>query len=459
MVFSSLLFLFRFLPIALLIYYLMPRKGKNFALLVLSMIFYAWGEVRYLPIMVVSILVDYFCGQGIKRWGQKPALRRMFLIFSMVLNLGMLFFFKYTNFFLENISAITGLALPQLSLTLPLGISFYTFQTMSYTIDVYRGKVEAEDNIIDFGAFVVLFPQLIAGPIVKYSDVAYELKHRQMETGRMAEGVRLFIMGLASKVLIANNVGALWTEIEGLSMTDISTPLAWLGALAFSLQIYFDFSGYSLMAIGLGKLLGFDFPQNFNYPYISPSITDFWRRWHMTLSSWFREYLYIPLGGNREGQWKTYRNMLIVWAATGFWHGASWNFVLWGLFFFVMLVLEKAWLAPHMARHQGISRVWVLFLLLCSWMLFAITDLGRLGEYFTRMFVPQGGGNWLYYLRNYGVSLVLGCVLSVPVLKKFYDKWLCRHRWIETVLLGGLLTLSVAYLVDATYNPFLYFRF
>ncbi|MDD6033390.1 MAG: MBOAT family protein, partial [Oscillospiraceae bacterium] len=355
--------------------------------------------------------------------------------------------------------ALTGLELPRLSLTLPLGISFYTFQTMSYTIDVYRGKVQPEHNIIDFGAFVVLFPQLIAGPIVKYSDVARELKERKFTADTLTEGVRLFIMGLGSKVLIANNVGALWTEIEGMEIAAISTPLAWLGALAFSLQIYFDFSGYSLMAIGLGRMLGFHFPQNFNYPYTAVSITDFWRRWHMTLSSWFREYLYFPLGGSREGKWKTYRNLLIVWAATGFWHGASWNFVLWGLFFFVMLVLEKAFLGKYMEQHRVVSRIWVLFLLMVSWMLFAITDLGRLGAYFTRMFLPAGGGSWLYYLRNYGVSLLLGCILSVPVLKKLYDRFLCRHKWLETALLFCVLALSTAYLVDATYNPFLYFRF
>ncbi|MBQ4051000.1 MAG: MBOAT family protein, partial [Oscillospiraceae bacterium] len=285
MVFSSIMFLFRFLPIAFLIYYIVPKRFKNLVLLVASLIFYAWGEVKYLPIMFASILVDYGCGQGIKRYGQNPKLRKMFLIFSMVFNLGMLLFFKYTNFFMDNIGGILGTELPHLGLTLPLGISFYTFQTMSYTIDVYRGNVEAEDNIIDFGAFVVLFPQLIAGPIVKYTDVAKELKERTITLDQINHGVRLFIMGVGSKVLIANNVGALWTEVEGMAVADISSPLAWLGALAFSLQIYFDFSGYSLMAIGLGHMLGFRFPQNFNYPYMSTSITEFWRRWHMTLGS------------------------------------------------------------------------------------------------------------------------------------------------------------------------------
>ncbi len=459
MVFSSLLFLFRFLPVCLLAYYLAPKRLKNLVLMLASLFFYAWGEVRYLPIMLASILVDYGCGQGLKRFPENKAMRRFFLGLSMFFNLGMLFFFKYTNFFLENIGALTGLSFPQMGLTLPLGISFYTFQTMSYTIDVYLKKVEPEDNIIDFGAFVVLFPQLIAGPIVKYSDVAKELKSRRLTPDGLTEGVRLFIMGLGSKVLIANNVGALWTDVEGMALSAISTPMAWLGALAFSLQIYFDFSGYSLMAIGLGRMLGFNFPQNFNYPYTAVSITDFWRRWHMTLSSWFREYVYIPLGGNRAGTAKTIRNMLIVWAATGFWHGASWNFVLWGLFFFVMLVLEKWVLAPFMDKHRLLSRVWVLFLLLLSWMLFAITDFSRLAEYFTRMFVFTGGSDWLYYLRCYGVSLLLGCVLSAPVLKRLYDKVLCRHPAVEMLLLAGVLLLSTAYLVDATYNPFLYFRF
>lgn len=459
MVFSSILFLFRFMPVAFLIYYLSPKKMKNFSLMVLSLIFYAWGEPKYLPIMLFSIVLDYSCGLGMRRFKDSKALRRMFLSFSMVGNLGMLFFFKYTNFFIDNINGLFGLAIPAMSLTLPLGISFYTFQTMSYTIDVYRGKVEAEPNIINFGAFVVLFPQLIAGPIVKYSDISNELKNRRMNLCQIEDGIRMFIMGLGSKVLIANNVGALWTEVEGMNVAGISSGLAWLGIIAFSFQIYFDFSGYSLMAIGLGKMLGFEFPQNFNYPYISRSITEFWRRWHMTLSSWFREYLYIPLGGNRVKPWRMYFNLFVVWACTGFWHGASWNFVFWGLFFFVVLVIEKRFLLKYLEKSRWISHIYVIILLILSWTLFAITDFSQLGLYFGKMFDFTGGVDWLYYLRNYGVTLILCCIFSTPLLKKLYEKKIQYHPILKTVLLGLVLVLSVAYLVDASYNPFLYFRF
>lgn len=459
MVFSSLLFLFRFMPAAFLLYYISPKRIKNLTLLILSLFFYAWGEPKYIWIMVVSILVDYTCGQGIKRLGSRTVWRRLFLMVSVCINLGMLLFFKYADFFTDNLNALFGLSLPHTGLTLPLGISFYTFQTMSYTIDVYRGKVEAEDNIITFGAFVVLFPQLIAGPIVKYSDISRELKDRRLSLPQIEEGVRLFIMGLGSKVLLANNIGALWSEVEAMGAGGISSPAAWLGAVAFSFQIYFDFSGYSLMAIGLGKMLGFDFPQNFNYPYISRSITDFWRRWHMTLSSWFREYIYFPLGGSRVKPLRMYFNLFVVWACTGFWHGASWNFVLWGLFFFAVLVIEKRFLLPHLEKHRVLSHIYVIFLLLLSWTLFAITDFSALGAYFGRMFSFTGGLDWLYYLRNYGVVLLLCGFFSTPVLRNFYQKRLAEKKWLTTALLGVVLVLSVAYLVDATYNPFLYFRF
>ena len=453
------MFLFRFLPVAFLIYYLVPEKLKNLSLLVLSLFFYAWGEPRYIPIMIASILVDYTAGQGIKRFGHIRKARVGFLLFSVFFNLGMLFFFKYTNFFLSNLGALLGTSFPTLDITLPLGISFYTFQTMSYTIDVYRGKVEAEDNIITFGAFVVLFPQLIAGPIVKYSDINRELKNRKLTLAQIDDGVRLFILGLGSKVLLANTIGALWTEVETIGFSNISSPLAWLGILAFTFQIYFDFSGYSLMAIGLGKMLGFEFPQNFNFPYISRSFTEFWRRWHMTLGSWFREYLYIPLGGNRVSKPRLYFNLFVVWAATGLWHGASWNFVLWGLFFFVFLVLEKTFLKPILERHHVAAHIYVCLLLPLSWALFAITDFQQLGIFFQQLFAFQGGQDWLYYLRNYGVTFLAAIFFSTPVIKKWYENYLCHHPWLKTLLLGGVLVLSVAYLVDATYNPFLYFRF
>ena len=462
MVFSSILFLFRFMPAAFAIYYLVPRRFKNFTLLVLSLIFYSWGEAKYFPIMIASTVVDYTASGLIESHRDNKLICRLGLIYSMVFNLGMLGFFKYTNFFVGNLNALFGLSLPTISFVLPLGISFYTFQTMSYTIDVYLGKVKAERNIIDFGAFVVLFPQLIAGPIVRYTDINRELKERQINLPQIQDGIKLFILGLGSKVLIANNVGALWTEIEaigaGEGFLSISTPLAWMAVFAYSLQIYFDFSGYSLMAIGLGKMLGFEFPKNFDFPYISRSFTEFWRRWHMTLGSWFREYLYIPLGGNRVSRPRLYFNLFVVWAATGFWHGASWNFIFWGLFFFVFLVIERMGFKQVLERHSAFSHVYVIFFLLLSWALFAVTDLGMLGDLFTRMFVPAGGVDWIYYLRNYIVVFILGTVLSTPALTGLYLR-LEKNNVFCLIFFGTIFLASTAYLVDATYNPFLYFRF
>ena len=462
MVFSSILFLFRFMPAAFAIYYLVPKRFKNFTLLVLSLIFYSWGEAKYFPVMIASIVVDYTASGLIESHRNNKLICRLGLIYSVVFNLGMLGFFKYTNFFVGNLNALFGLSLPTISFVLPLGISFYTFQTMSYTIDVYLGKVKAERNIIDFGAFVVLFPQLIAGPIVRYTDINRELKERQINLPQIQDGIKLFILGLGSKVLIANNVGALWTEIEaigaGEGFLSISTPLAWMAVFAYSLQIYFDFSGYSLMAIGLGKMLGFEFPKNFDFPYISRSFTEFWRRWHMTLGSWFRGYLYIPLGGNRVSRPRLYFNLFVVWAATGFWHGASWNFIFWGLFFFVFLVIERMGFKQVLERHSAFSHVYVIFFLLLSWALFAVTDLGMLGDLFTRMFVPVGGVDWIYYLRNYIVVFILGTVLSTPALKGLYLR-LEKNNVFCLIFFGAIFLASTAYLVDATYNPFLYFRF
>ena len=450
------------MPAAFAIYYLVPRRFKNFTLLVLSLIFYSWGEAKYFPVMIASIVVDYTASGLIESHRNNKLICRLGLIYSVVFNLGMLGFFKYTNFFVGNLNALFGLSLPTISFVLPLGISFYTFQTMSYTIDVYLGKVKAERNIIDFGAFVVLFPQLIAGPIVRYTDINRELKERQINLPQIQDGIKLFILGLGSKVLIANNVGALWTEIEaigaGEGFLSISTPLAWMAVFAYSLQIYFDFSGYSLMAIGLGKMLGFEFPKNFDFPYISRSFTEFWRRWHMTLGSWFREYLYIPLGGNRVSRPRLYFNLFVVWAATGFWHGASWNFIFWGLFFFVFLVIERMGFKQVLERHSAFSHVYVIFFLLLSWALFAVTDLGMLGDLFTRMFVPVGGVDWIYYLRNYIVVFILGTVLSTPALKGLYLR-LEKNNVFCLIFFGAIFLASTAYLVDATYNPFLYFRF
>lgn len=444
----------------MLVYFLMPKKGKNAAIFLLSLIFYSWGEPKYFPIMIASVLVDYFVGRGIDRFWRSKSMCKWLLVCSMVFNLGMLGFFKYTGFFVENLNALFGLSMQAPNITLPIGISFYTFQTMSYSIDVYRGKVKAEKNLIDFAAFVTLFPQLIAGPIVKYSDISKELKERTVDFDQISDGICIFIMGLGKKVLIANNIGALWTEIsETLGFARISTPLAWMGVAAFTLQIYFDFSGYSQMAIGLGKMMGFQFPQNFDFPYISKSFTEFWRRWHMTLGSWFREYLYFPLGGSRvDTKARLYFNLFVVWFCTGFWHGASWNFILWGLFFLVFLILEKTFLYPYLNKGKVWPHIYVLFFLLISWAVFAVTDLTQLGVLLRKMFSLSSGMDWMYYLRNYAATFGVAVLFSTPLPWKLY----CRvkdHTMVNLLFMGGVLAASVAYLVDATYNPFLYFRF
>ena len=458
MVFSSLLFLFKFLPVTLAVYYIAPKKLKNLVLLASSLIFYSWGEPKYFPLMIACILVNYLSALLIERFRGKRAVERLMLWLAVIFDLGMLIFFKYSDFFISNVNALFGTAIPLLKLTLPLGISFYTFQTMAYTIDVYRGKVKAERNIINLATFVVLFPQLIAGPIVLYEDVAEALRERSITRDRLVEGIRLFIFGLGKKVLIANNVGALWTEVRSIGFASVSSPLAWLGIIAFSLQIYFDFSGYSLMAIGLGKLLGFDFPANFNFPYISKSFTEFWRRWHMTLGSWFREYVYIPLGGNRKGYARMLLNTLIVWAATGFWHGANWNFVLWGLLFAVLISIEKKWLMKYINRARIWPHIYVIFILILSWALFDITDMPSLGVFLGRLFSFTGGTDWIYYLRNYAASLAIGLLFCLPLVQRLYDRM--KRFWIaDALILGVIAFFSVAYLVDSTYNPFLYFRF
>ncbi len=409
--------------------------------------------------MIASTVVDYVLSNLMQRHDNRPKLRKIYLLLSVIFNLGMLFFFKYTDFFITNINALSGADIPLLQLTLPLGISFYTFQTMSYSIDVYRRKLPPEKNIINFGAYVTMFPQLIAGPIVKYSDVAERLN---MQKGRVnlpmvEDGIKLFIFGLAKKVLIANSVGALWTEVGVLGYTEISTPLAWLGIIAYSLQIYFDFSGYSLMAIGLGKMLGFNFPDNFNLPYISRSITEFWRRWHMTLSGWFREYVYIPLGGNRKGLKRQVLNLLIVWTLTGFWHGADWNFVLWGLYYFVLLTIEKLFLLQHLERHRILGHVYSIFAIIVGWALFAVVGLSDLGNFLQSMFLPQDGISALYFLRNYGVVILIGILCSTKLPTLLYER--IKYRPAQIAVLMLLLIACMAYLVDATFNPFLYFRF
>lgn len=458
MIFSSILFIFRFLPIALILYYITPQKYKNLILTLLSLVFYSWGEGKYFLIMIASIIIDYTAGRLIYRYKNEIKKKTIVLCISLVFNLGLLFFFKYFNFFIDNINNIFNLAIKGVKITLPLGISFYTFQTMSYSIDVYRGKIVPEKNIINFAAFVTLFPQLIAGPIVKYTDINKEISRRVITKDNVEVGIEKFILGLGRKVLIANNIGMLWTEVEGIGFENISTPLAWLGIISFGLQIYFDFSGYSLMAIGLGKMLGFNFPENFNYPYISRSISEFWRRWHITLGSWFKEYVYIPLGGNRKGKVRVTFNLFIVWALTGLWHGASYNFLLWGLFFFLLISIEKLGLINFLNKHRVFSHIYTIFLLLIGWTLFAITDFNGICEYLSKLFLYSNGEEWIYYLRNYGVSLIIAIIFSLPLVSMFYKK-IDNFKWIKTIILMGIFIISVAYLVDATYNPFLYFRF
>ena len=460
MIFSNIFFMFRFLSVVLLIYYIVPYKYKNGIITIASLIFYSWGEVKYFPIMIASTVVDFFSSQYIEKHRGDIKKMRRGLACSMIFNLGCLIFFKYTDFFISNINNFAGTSIPLLRIPLPLGISFYTFQTMSYTIDVYRGKVPAEKNIINFSAFVTMFPQLIAGPIVLYSDINEKLNTHE---GRITleginEGIKLFIFGLGKKVLIANNVGALWTDIEAMGFASVSTPLAWLGIVAYSLQIYFDFSGYSLMAIGLGKMLGFDFPQNFNLPYISKSVTEFWRRWHMTLSGWFREYVYIPLGGNRKGLKRQILNMLVVWFLTGFWHGADWNFMLWGLYYFVLLTVEKLFLLDWLKKHPVPARIYALLTIAVGWAIFYITDLGMLGRFIVKMFSFSGGISAGYYFRNYFVSILVGILCSTPLTIRFYEKYK-NNNVVMIPVLTAIFLLSVAYLVDSTYNPFIYFRF
>ena len=458
MVFSSLLFIFRFLPIFFILYIISPIKYRNLILLIGSLLFYSFGEPKYFIIMIASILVDYFVGINIENNFEDRKKCRYLLLISILFNMGSLFFFKYCNFFIENINLILGISINKISLTLPLGISFYSFQTLSYSIDVYSVDIKAERNIIDFGAFVSSFPQLIAGPIVKYSDINKEIKskNRKINLDYIEEGIELFIIGLAKKVLLANNIGMLWTEIYSKNINDITMTIAWLGILAFSFQIYFDFSGYSSMAIGLGRMLGFTFPRNFNFPYISRSIREFWRRWHITLSSWLKEYIYIPLGGNRVGKSRYFLNLLLLWFFTGFWHGAEYTFILWGLYFFVLVYVESRFIKDFLSRHKIFSHIYTIFFLLIGWCIFAIDDLKLLVLYLKKMFTLSYSIEWIYYFKNYFIVLIVCIISSTPLMLRLYNK---LNKSIRVVIIFLLFIISIAYLVDSTYNPFLYFRF
>lgn len=431
-----------------------------------SLFFYGFGEPIYIYIMIISILIDYFNGRLIEKYRMHRIWPKVFLTISIMGNLGLLGFFKYGDFFIGNLNHYLGTDIGLLKLALPIGISFFTFQTMSYSIDVYRGNTKAQRNIITFGAYVTMFPQLIAGPIVIYKDVEKQLKERTVDLDSLKYGIMRFILGLAKKVLLANNIGALWEQVKSTPTESLSIATAWMGIAAFSLQIYFDFSGYSDMAIGLGKIFGFDFLENFNYPFISKSITEFWRRWHISLSHWFKDYLYLPLGGNRKGSLYTVRNIIIVWVLTGFWHGAAWNYVLWGAFFAFVLLMEKFILKDILSKAGGfISRIYTYFVLLISFAIFALEDLHHLGEYLQ---VMMGKGvilddSFIYFVGSYGFLFLILILCATPWPYSIYQKAIHGVR-IPTKVFGNailvlLFILSVAYIVDGTYNPFLYFRF
>ncbi len=464
MVFSSLTFLFGYLPLTLALYFVTPLRRRNFVLLVTSLFFYGWGEPVYVGIMFLSIFIDYTHGLLVEKYRERDRLARWFVGQSVVFNLLLLGFFKYWDFLAANLSLLPGASVPQLGLPLPLGISFFTFQTMSYTIDVYRRDAPVQRNIIDFGAYVTLFPQLIAGPIVKYKTVAAELVHRTVTSRDFAEGACRFTAGLAKKVLLANAAGALWESCQASQSAGVLTVAGgWTGLFAFGFQIYFDFSGYSDMAIGLGRMLGFRFDENFDHPYLSTSVGEFWRRWHMSLTSWFREYLYFPLGGSRGGRARTLRNLVIVWFCTGFWHGASWNFILWGLYFALWLILERFVFKYLLARTPvWVKRAYTLAVVFVGWGVFAMEDLGVCGQYLKVCF--GGGPLWSApdgcRLRSWAVILLLLALGSTTLALDLWRKLPQRGRKVLTPVLMALgLALSTAYLVDGSYNPFLYFRF
>ena len=459
MIFSSIPFLYYFLPAVLAVYYLTPRRGKNAVLLLASLFFYGWGEPKLLWLMVFTIAVFYLCGLAI---GRSAHHKKAWLVVSVCAGVGLLGLFKYADFFITSVNAATGMSLPLLKLALPVGISFYTFQCLSYTVDVYRGTVPPQKNPISFGAYVALFPQLIAGPIVRYADVARELEERTHSWENVGMGMRRFVVGLSKKVILADNLAMLAKLYR--ESAEPSLVFAWLYAVAFTLNIYFDFSGYSDMAIGLGRMFGFHFPENFNYPYLSKSVTEFWRRWHISLGSWFRDYVYIPLGGNRVSKAKWVRNILVVWMLTGLWHGAAWNFVLWGLLFAVLLMMEKA--LPGLQRLPGVLRHgYVLLAVILSFVLFNADTLAQAGNDFSALFglagLPLFTAETGYYLRSYAPALVIACIGATPLVKQAAQK-IGENRafqMLEPVLWLGLLLVCTAYLVDGSFSPFLYFRF
>ncbi len=476
MVFSSLIFLFIFMPLVIATHYFVPLKAKNIVVLISGIIFYAWGEPLYVFAMLLSTAIDYFAGLCINKYDDKPKIRTACLIVSLAMNLGLLGTFKYLGFIINSLNAWFGLDIPNPDLPLPIGISFFTFQSMSYTIDLYRRNIKVQKNPVSFIGFVSLFPQLVAGPIVRYEDIQNEIDNRTITEKMLGDGISRFITGLGKKVLIANNIGLLWTTIKSMEYTELSAVTAWLGILAFTFQIYFDFSGYSDMAIGLGKMMGFNFPENFNYPYMSHSISEFWRRWHMTLGGWFKSYIYFPLGGNRKGQARTIFNLLVVWTVTGIWHGASWNFMLWGAYFGVLIVMERLFLGKVLEKIPAFfSWLYTFVLVVFGWVMFdavdtTIVDIGAMfGEVFTYI-GAMFGANGVFIdntafsaIMNYGIMFAL-CILGSSDLIKSLSEWIKTKapQWMQysvPVVQMVVMLASIAYLSTASYNPFLYFNF
>ena len=470
MLFSSIFFLCIFMPVTLILYYIVPWKFKNLLLLIASLIFYAWGEPVYVFLMMFSIVFNYIAGiqMGDLKKLRLYRRRKLVFIFTVAVNIGMLGFFKYADFIITNIGGIFGAQSKGLGLSLPIGISFYTFQILSYIIDVYWGKVPVQKNIINFGAYITMFPQLIAGPIVRYEDIMHQLKHRRIDLNTVSDGAVWFIKGLVKKVLLANNIGMAFDTIVAIDASQRAVVTTWLMAIAYTFQIYFDFSGYSDMAVGLGKMMGFEFVQNFDHPYMSTSAGEFWRRWHISLGTWFREYVYIPLGGNRCSTIKVFRNTMVVWLLTGFWHGADWNFILWGLYFGILLMVEKYFLNRILERLPGIIRHAYGFAVAAfGWVLFSATSLSQIGQT-----ICSGVGGYgtafidsttIYYLST-NLILLIACILCATPLAGNVFKWLYRKKGTIGQVIGIVLcclglVISVAYLVNATYNPFLYFRF
>lgn len=467
MVFSSLVFIFLFFIGVMLIYYAVPKRFKNLVIFLSGVIFYAWGEPLYILVMLGSTLIDYCAGLLIWKFDKNIVVKRIALIVSLLMNLGLLGVFKYGGFVIDNVNNIFATTFDNPHLPLPIGISFFTFQSMSYTIDMYLGKIKVQKNPITFGAFVNLFPQLVAGPIVRYDDIARELDDRKIDLDCIYSGIIRFITGMGKKVLLANSVGMLWDTVIASDLGNASVLTVWLGIIAYTLQIYFDFSGYSDMAIGIGRMMGFHFPENFNYPYLSKSVSEFWRRWHMTLGAWFRSYVYIPLGGNRKGKGRTIFNLAVVWAATGIWHGANWTFIVWGTLYGVVIILEKLFLGKLLEKLPSfVGWIYTMLLVMLGWVLFASPDIGTAGAYIATMFGGSGillDNTALYLLLNYGVILTVGIFAASDLWKRIVEKLSEKlptfTNYITPFAKTAVFLICIAYLADASYNPFLYFNF